>query len=45
MHEMEQQLEDPTKLDRIRFLSGTDPNPSDLQDKLEKVSAALIHQP
>ena len=37
MHEMEQQLEDPTQLERIRFLAGEDPTPAQLQGKLEQV--------
>ena len=45
MHEMEQALEDPTKLDRIRFLSGADPTPAELQGNLEEVRVASEHWP
>ena len=44
MHEMEQQLEDPTQLERIRFLAGEDPTPAQLQGKLEQVLAIIKHR-
>ena len=37
MHAMEDRLEDPTQTDRVRFLEGDDPSPTQLQEQLETV--------
>ena len=38
MHELEKELENPYDEKRVRFLEGKDPNPSQLNNRIEDVS-------
>ena len=40
--DLERSLEDSSNVDRVRFLHGNDPAPTDLSKKIEKVCCCII---